>query len=614
MSSSEKKATRPRTSKPNPLDTPLVVIEEHSALVKPQAPKYSFPRSERGELYKSSTNNIGPGHYDAVDKTKKFNGYLFNKNPNRFTDYANDKPGVGQYDINDPEINLKQKAPQYKVSKGERKDPFEPNRETKGVPGAGNYNVSKKDTAKLSTIRSYTERFASSANDVPGVGQYDVNDAALKTKEKAPGYQTGKVEKTSVFEPNKEAKSVPGAGNYNVSKKDTAKLSTIRNYTERFGSSANGVPGVGQYDVNDAALKLKEKAPRYQTAKGERKFCLDPSKEAKGVPGAGNYNVSKKDTAKLSTIRSYTERFASSANGVPGVGQYDVSDAILKTKEKAPGYQAGRGERKFCLEPNKETMGVPGAGNYNPDVKGTAKLSTIHNYTERFGSSANGVPGVGQYDINDAALKLKEKAPGYQTEKGEKKSVFEPNRETKGVPGAGNYNPSVKDTAKLSTIHNYTERFGSSANDVPGVGQYDVNDAIIKTKSKAPGYQTTKEERKNPFEPGKEKKQVPGAGRYYIDKKEINPITIRNYEKRLPDIKNMDPGVGEYNISQADKVTKESVIGNYKQNEKRFVEEKVSDKPGPGHYDIKETRAKEGFQKFSTLSRGLIDDKPKLKK
>lgn len=610
---SAKKSTRPRTSKPNPLDTPLVVIEEDSALVKPQAPKYSFPKSERGDLYKSN-NNLGPGHYDAVDKTKKFNGYAFTKVPNRFSDSANGKPGVGQYDINDQEINLKRKAPGYQVSKGERRDPFEPNRETKGVPGAGNYNVSKKDTAKLSTIRSYTERFGSSANGVPGVGQYDVNDAALKVREKAPGYQTAKGEKKFYLDPNKETKGVPGAGNYNVSKKDTAKLSTIRSYTERFTSSANGVPGVGQYDVNDAALRLKEKAPGYQSTKGEKKFYLDPSKETKGVPGAGNYNVSKKDTAKLSTIHNYTERFTSSANGVPGVGQYDVNDAALKIKEKAPGYQAMKGERTFYLDPNKETKGVPGAGNYNPNIKDTAKLSTIHNYTERFGSSANGVPGVGQYDINDAALKLKEKAPGYQSDKVERKFYLEPNKETKGVPGAGNYNPNIKDTAKLSTIHNYTERFGSSANGVPGVGQYEASDALIKTKNKAPGYQTTKEERKNPFEPGKEKKQVPGAGRYYIEKKEINPISIRNYEKRMPEIKNMDPGVGEYNISQADKFTKESVIGNYKQNEKRFSDGKISDRPGPGQYEVKETRVLEGFQKFSTLSRGLIDEKPKLKK
>ena len=130
---------------------------------------------------------------------------------------------------------------------------------------------------------------------------------------------------------------------------------------------------------------------------------------------------------------------------------------------------------------------------------------------ERFGPSGNKNPGVGEYDINDAELKLKKKT-GISTNKAQRKDPFEATKESKSIPGAGAHNTIVTSSNKFY-IEGNVPRFAISKDGTPGVGEYDINEAALKLKKKT-GISTNKSKRKDPFEVGKESKNIPGAGAY----------------------------------------------------------------------------------------------------
>jgi len=83
--------------------------------------------------------------------------------------------------INEAELKLKLKTG-LSVNKSEHKDPFEVGKESKNVPGIGAYNVIK--TEHKFNIEEKIEKFASSKDDKPGVGEYDIYDAKIKLKKK----------------------------------------------------------------------------------------------------------------------------------------------------------------------------------------------------------------------------------------------------------------------------------------------------------------------------------------------------------------------------------------------------------------------------------------------
>ena len=76
---------------------------------------------------------------------------------------------------------------------------------------------------------------------------------------------------------------------------------------ERFVSSNDGKPGVGEYDINNAELKLKKKTG-ISTNKSERKDPFEVTKESKNVPGTGAYNINKDEQHKF-YIEQNMERF-----------------------------------------------------------------------------------------------------------------------------------------------------------------------------------------------------------------------------------------------------------------------------------------------------------------
>ena len=314
---------------------------------------------------------------------------------------------------------------------------------------------------------------------------------------------------------------------------------------ERFGPSGNKNPGVGEYDINDAELKLKKKTG-ISTNKSKRKDPFEATKESKNVPGAGAYNTIVTSSNKF-YIEGNVPRFATSKDGTPGVGEYDINEAALKLKKKT-GISTNKSKRKDPFEVGKESKNIPGAGAYNTIEAGKSKFYLETNLP-RFTSSDDGKPGVGEYDINDAELKLKKKT-GISTAKSARKDPFEVNKEQKGKPGIGTYNIN-KENIKGVYIEGNAPRFTSSNNGKPGVGEYDINDAELKLKKKT-GISTNKAKRKDPFEATKESKNVPGTGTYNINKTEPNKFYIEQNMERFGPSGNKNPGVGEYDINDAE--------------------------------------------------------------
>ena len=492
-------------------------VAESEINVEYSAPKYQIPKAERKnpfEVSKEKRGIPGIGNYKLGVKYPK-NFYIEEK-VERFHTSKSDRPGVGEYDINDAELKLKKKTG-ISTNKAERKDPFEVNKEKKNVPGIGTYNVFKSNI-KGGYIDTKKPRFNTSYNGRPGVGEYDINEAELKLKKKT-GISTNKAKRQDPFEVNKEKKLVPGIGSYNAKKLDVKGIYIReKDSAPRFPSAYNGRPGVGEYDINDAELKLKKKTG-ISTNKSKRQDPFEVNKESKNIPGTGAYNINIRESKGV-YIEGKKERFSTAANERPGVGEYDINDAEIKLKKKT-GISTSKSARKDPFEVNKEKKGKPGVGSYNinkTDIKGVY----IEGNAPRFSTSNNGRPGVGEYDINDAELKLKKKT-GISTNKSKRQDPFEVNKESKNIPGAGAYN-TMEAAKNRFYIDNNLPRFTSSNNGKPGVGEYDINDAELKLKKKAPNPFTEKSKRKDPFEVNKEKKGKPGVGSYNINKTEIKGV------------------------------------------------------------------------------------------
>ena len=323
-------------------------------------------------MSKESKNVPGIGAYNINTKEQK--GVYIEAKLERFNNSDDRKPGVGEYDINEAELKLKKKTGISTVKQA-RKDPFEVSKESKNVPGTGAYNINKDEEHKF-YIEENIERFTSSNNGKPGVGEYNINEAELKLKKKT-GISTVKQARKDPFEVGKESKNVPGSGAYNISENKNPKF-YIEEKVPRFTSSNNGKPGVGEYNINEAELKLKKKTG-ISTVKQARKDPFEVTKETKNIPGTGAYNVIKVEQQKF-YIEQKMERFGQNENNNPGVGEYDHSPIEIKLKPKAPEYGEPQAERKMLFE-DKENNEKVGPGSYevkNEILKsGQQKFSTL---------------------------------------------------------------------------------------------------------------------------------------------------------------------------------------------------------------------------------------------
>ena len=573
----------PKEERKDNLNEPLVIIEQDSSLTKKRVISYPFNKEKRDSAFleeAKKSNKVGPGSYN-ITNSKNVAQNVVSKN-SRFPKNENKNPGVGEYNVAESELKVEISSPKYQIPKAERKNPFEVSKEKRGVPGIGNYKLGVK-YAKNFYMEEKVERFHTVKTNKPGVGEYDINDAELKLKKKT-GISTNKAERKDPFEVTKEKKNVPGIGTYNVFKSHI-KGGYIDKKNPRFNTSYNGRPGVGEYDINDAELKLKIKTG-ISTNKSKRQDPFEVGKDKKLVPGIGSYNAKKLDVQGIYIRgKGSAPRFASAYNGRPGVGEYDINDAQIKLMKKT-GISTSKSARKDPFEVNKEKKGKPGVGSYTIN-KTTIKGVYIEGNAPRFSSPNNGRPGVGEYDINDAELKLKKKT-GISTNKSKRKDPFEVSKENKNNPGAGAYN-TMEAAKNRFYIDTNLPRFGPSGNKNPGVGEYNINDAELKLKKKAPNPFTEKSKRLDPFEVNKEKKGKPGVGSYNINKTEIKGVYIEGNAPRFSSSNNGRPGVGEYDINDAElKLKKKTGIStNESKRQDPFeVSKENKNVPGTGAYNI----------------------------
>ena len=468
----------------------------------------------------------------------------------------------------------------YPFNKEKRGSTFTEDARKSNKPGPGAYNISIKRNIGQNVV-SKNSRFPNYDNMNPGVGEYNVAESELKVENSAPKYQIPKATRKNPFEVSKEKKGVPGIGHYKLGLK-YPKNFYIEEKVERFHTIETDKPGVGEYDINDAELKLKKKDATISAVKSVRKDPFEVSKDTKNVPGIGTYNINKRDIKGI-YIEGKKQRFETSYNGRPGVGEYDINDAELKLKKKTG--------RKDPFEVGKERKNVPGAGAYNT-INYNKNKFYIESDIPRFNNSNNGKPGVGEYDINDAELKLKKKT-GIASFKSKRNDPFEVGKDKKLVPGAGSYNINKTDIKGIY-IEGNAPRFTSSNNGKPGVGEYDINDAELKLKKKT-GISTNKAKRKDPFEVTKENKNIPGTGAYNINIREQKGVYIEGKKNRFETSYNGRPGVGEYDINDAEiKLKKKTGISTSKSARRDPFEvgKEQKGKPGAGSYNINKTDIK----------------------
>ena len=114
------------------LNEPLVVIEQDSSLTKKRVITYPFNKEKKESVFEEvahKSNKTGPGAYN-ISKEKKFSQNIVSKNE-RLPSYDNRNPGVGEYEIEEPNLKVEKTAPKYGIPKAERKNPFEVSKEKK---------------------------------------------------------------------------------------------------------------------------------------------------------------------------------------------------------------------------------------------------------------------------------------------------------------------------------------------------------------------------------------------------------------------------------------------------------------------------------------------------
>ena len=207
----------------------------------------------------------------------------------------------------------------YPFNKEKRGSTFTEDARKSNKPGPGAYNISIKRNIGQNVV-SKNSRFPNYDNMNPGVGEYNVAESELKVENSAPKYQIPKATRKNPFEVSKEKKGVPGIGHYKLGLK-YPKNFYIEEKVERFHTIETDKPGVGEYDINDAELKLKKKDATISAVKSVRKDPFEVSKDTKNVPGIGTYNINKRDIKGI-YIEGKKQRFETSYNGRPGVGEY----------------------------------------------------------------------------------------------------------------------------------------------------------------------------------------------------------------------------------------------------------------------------------------------------
>ena len=150
----------------------------------------------------------------------------------------------------------------------------------------------------------------------------------------------------------------------------------------------------------------------------------------------------------------------------------------------------------------------------------------------------------------DSSL-TKKRVISYPFNKEKRDSAFSQDAKKSSNVGPGSYNIINRKNPPQNVISK-NSRFPKNDNKNPGVGEYNVAESEINVEYSAPKYQIPKAERKNPFEVSKEKRGIPGIGNYKLGVKYPKNFYIEEKVERFHTSKSDRPGVGEYDINDAE--------------------------------------------------------------
>ena len=291
-------------------------------------PSYKFGTQKKDGLNLAASRYVpGPGNYeynaDAINvKNPKFS---FGKEI-RGNDRRPMTPGPGQYSYKQ---FVGKEGPKITMS---AKLGFDPrNYDNRFVPGPGMYNNSQSynfNHRKAPAYRIGTAKRRGLYNSIenPGPGQYSATNTNYY-RPKTPSWKIGTGNRPDL---NPADKSVPGPGNYNVSRGLGLgpKYSIVGKGNP--GNLKNGVPGPGQYS---STMYNKTNNPAWKIGTGNRDDDLKRVLR-EGVPGPGNYDFVGKNYYSAPKYGFGTEkRGYVRKSDTPGPGQYHIPCAIVDVND-----------------------------------------------------------------------------------------------------------------------------------------------------------------------------------------------------------------------------------------------------------------------------------------
>lgn len=320
-----------------------------SSLNRPNSAKYTM-RSK--PYFKSKEPTPGPGNYNLRNERQlKVPSYIFGNEKKHDMSFPHSKfvPGPGNYNFNADLLH--EKHPKFSFGKEIRGDELYPK-----TPGPGQYDYKHfigKEAPKITMSPKYINGLKIGDNTfVPGPGQYN-NINANNYRPKTPSYKIGTAQRKGLY----NTLNVPGPGQYGPNnffvrpKTPSWKIGTSQR--KDLNNADKSVPGVGNYTVT----KGIGNGPKYSMV-GKGKVIKGWS----GSPGPGQYNsvnaVFVKNPAwKIGTGTRDDEINKVKKAGVPGPGMYEFED---RTRVKSPHYRFGTEKRG-----KSATSGTPGPGQYH---------------------------------------------------------------------------------------------------------------------------------------------------------------------------------------------------------------------------------------------------------
>ena len=370
----------------------------------------------------------------------------------------------------------------------------------KAVPGPASYNI-ERDPIPRSVSFNRARKHHHSKSEVPGPGSYALSS------------ELGRGPRAILIsrKPGKSDKSLPGPADYTPrNTSHQIKYTIASRSNSKFMSS---LPGPGSYEN----APISKASPRATIGKAHRS-----SDSSEITPGPGSYDprAVKPAVPKFSfpvTPRSeivVTER-------IPGPGAYNID---LSTNPGKPAVITPR--RPFSAK-NEET---PGPGSYNTDIdpftvpKWTiSKAKRVQSHYQKLPSSADYSPqivfNVPAYSIGNS-----------------RRTDIAPNKDN---PGPGSYDTLKESSAPKFTIASKYEL--SSAEIVPGPGQYENAKVANKRKSPSAVFGTSKK-LANRLATG------PGPSDYGNDRESRGPQFSFSRQKRNLNKSEAFPGPGQYEI------------------------------------------------------------------